>query len=77
MGKYTAPYSSSNAIAYRLAAPAADHYFFMNDGEPKVTSFSSTRYRYKRFTDALTGEVINPGNIAIEGYSGRWIRAEK
>jgi beta-galactosidase len=77
MGKLVSPYTSDNAIIYRLAAPLADHYFFMNDGEPKSTSFSSNRYKYKKFTDVLTGETINPENIAIEGYSGRWVRAEK
>jgi len=77
MSKLVSPYTSDNAIIYRLAAPLADHYFFMNDGEPKSTSFSSNRYKYKKFTDALTGETINPENIAIEGYSGRWVRAEK
>ncbi len=77
MGKYQSPYKSSSAIVYRLAAPQADHYFFLNDGEPAITRFESSRYSYRRFTDALTGETVNPGAIAVEGYSGRWIRAEK
>jgi beta-galactosidase len=62
---------------YRLAAPQADHYFFINDGEPAVTRLASTRYSYMRYTDALTGEVVDAKAIALEGYSGRWIRAEK
>jgi hypothetical protein len=55
----------------------ADHYFFINDGEPIVTRLESIRYRYKRYTDALTGEVVDAKALALEGYSGRWIRAEK
>lgn len=77
MGKYVSPYTSSNAIVYRLASPSADHYFFLNDGEPTTTIFSSSRFTYKKFTDAITGEEINPKSIAVEGYSGTWIRAEK
>lgn len=77
MGSLVSPYSSSNAVVYRLAAPQADHYFFINDGEPAVTRLASTRYSYMRYTDALTGEVVDAKAIALEGYSGRWIRAEK
>ncbi len=73
----TAPYSCSNAIVYRLASPKADHYFFINDGEPAETALSFQRYKYKSFTDAVTGESINPAAIKLEGYSGRWIRCEK
>jgi beta-galactosidase len=77
MGSMVSPYTSSNAVVYRLAAPKADHYFFLNDGEPTTTIFSSSRYTYKKFTDAITGDEINPKSISIEGYSGRWVRAEK
>ena len=77
MGNWRSPYTCATAIVYRQASPAADHYFFLNDAPAKKVAFSSSRYRYKKFTDALTGAVINPAAIALEGYSGRWIRAEK
>jgi len=73
----TMPYSCDNAIVYRIAAPAADHYFFINDEEEKTTSLKFTNYRYKAFTDAITGETINPEALVLEAYSGRWIRCEK
>jgi hypothetical protein len=60
-----------------LAAPEADHYFFINDDEPKITSLTFSGFRYQTFTDAVTGETIDPTAIELEGYSGRWIRCEK
>lgn len=72
-----APYSCSNAIVYRLAGPKADHYFIINDGEPSETALTFQRYNYRAFTDAVTGESIDPAAIKLEGYSGRWIRCEK
>jgi len=71
------PYQSPNSIVFRIAAPTADHYFFINDGVTKTTSLKLNRYSYKSFTDALTGESVNPENLALESHSGRWIRCEK
>jgi beta-galactosidase len=71
------PYSCANAIVYRLAARDADHYFFINDDEPNMTSITFSNYNYKSFTDAVTGEKIDPSAIELEAYSGRWIRCEK
>jgi beta-galactosidase len=71
------PYSCPNAIVYRLSAPKADHYFFINDNEPRTTSINFLNYRYKSFIDAVTGELVDPSAIQLEGYSGRWIRCEK
>ena len=71
------PEISHTAKLLVLASPQADHYFFINDGEPTTTRLESARYSYKRYTDALTGEVLDAKAIALEGYSGRWIRAEK
>ncbi len=73
----TLPYSCSNAIVYRIASPKADHYFFINDEEAKQTSLKFTWFDYKKFTDAITGEMVNPGDVTLEGWSGRWIRCEK
>jgi len=73
----TLPYSCSNSIVYRIAAPTADHYFFINDDEAKTTSLKFEKYKYKTITDALTGEKLNPESIALESHSGRWLRCEK
>ncbi|MBC8035093.1 MAG: beta-galactosidase trimerization domain-containing protein [Chitinophagaceae bacterium] len=77
MGNWKSPYSCPGAIIYRQAAPGADHYFLLNDDQNKRVAFSSTRYQYKSFTDALTGQKVNPNAIELEAYGGRWIRAEK
>lgn len=71
------PYHCPNSIVYRLASPAADHYFFINDDAAKKTSLHFTTYKYKSVTDAVTGERLNPGSIELESHSGRWIRCEK
>ncbi len=78
LGSIASPYSCAGAVAYRLAAPEADHYFLINDDEPKQVRLTSARYGYKSATDAVTGESIDLSSpIALEGYSGRWIRCEK
>lgn len=77
MEGFTAPYACKNAIVYRLASPKADHYFIINDGESKTISLTFKKYKYRNFSDALSGETVNPRKIELEGYSGRWIRCEK
>ena len=73
----TMPYQSQNSIVYRIAAPTADHYFFINDEEAKTTSLKFAQYKYKSITDVLTGEKLSLESIALESHSGRWIRCEK
>ncbi|MFW6351361.1 MAG: beta-galactosidase trimerization domain-containing protein [Bacteroidota bacterium] len=71
------PYSADEAIVYRLAAPDADHYFFINDQEAKTVKFN-TVFDYKKVTDLITGEELMPGNpISVDKNSGRWLRFEK
>lgn len=70
-------YSCNGAIVYRLAAPAADHYFFINDDEAKAVQFTAA-YKYKQVSDAITGEKLDMGvPVQLERYSGRWLRFEK
>jgi beta-galactosidase len=72
------PYACDGAIVYRLAAPAADHYFFINDGEPREVRLDTRRFRYRRVTDPVSGaEVQLGGPVALEAHSGRWLRFEK
>jgi len=75
MANLISPYSS-DGIVYRLASPAADHYFILNDGEKRDFFLKFQRYSYKSVTDAMTGEILKPESISVESNSGRWIRCE-
>ena len=78
LGSITSPYVCENAVVYRTAAPAADHYFFINDGEARKVMLDTRNYRYKSLTDPVTGERLKPGApIELEAHGGRWLRFEK
>jgi beta-galactosidase len=78
MGDLVSPYSCEDAIVYRLAAPDADHYFFVNDDEAKEVSLLFRKYDYKAVSDPITGEELEQGQrIALDAYSARWLRFEK
>ena len=78
LGDYESPYGSGEAIVYRLAAPAADHYILINDGPATAAFLDTKRFRYRRVTDAVTGEELKLGApIPLERYGGRWLRFEK
>ncbi|MFN4144500.1 MAG: beta-galactosidase trimerization domain-containing protein [Runella sp.] len=77
LGTNTSPYTCSYALVYRLSSPEADHYFLLNEGAPKTVSLNLKSYKYKRFTDAISGENVNLSTLKIEAKNGRWIRAEK
>ncbi len=77
LGDYKPFYRCEAAIAYRMAAPNADHYFLMNDDEAKSVVLE-TDYKYKKVEDAVTGEELKLGApIELERYSARWLRFEK
>ena len=77
MGDLPLHYACDDAIVYRLAAPDADHYFFMNDDEAKTVNLL-TNYKYRRVSDPVTGEELQIGGpIHLERYNGRWLRFEK
>jgi len=75
LGGQAAPYAS-DAIVYRLATPSADHYFLINDGPARTVRLDTRAFRYTSASDALTGEKLS-GPIALEAYSGRWLRYQK
>ena len=78
LGDYAAPYGSEEALVYRLAAPAADHYILINDGPATDVRLDTRDFSYERVTDAVTGEALELGApIPLERYSGRWLRFEK
>ena len=70
------PYSCEGALVYRLSAPEADHYYFINDGAAKSVIFRS-QFDYKNAVDALTGEAVDINAIRLEADDARWIRMEK
>jgi len=78
LGPNEPPYACEGAIVYRLAAPAADHYFLINDG-PAVSARLDTKHlACAALADAVTGEPLALGTpIALPAHSGRWVRCEK
>lgn len=78
LGSSTPGFTCTGAIAYRLAAPAADHYFLINDGPQTLATFDFRDYKYRRASDAVTGESFPlDGPVPVEAHSGRWLRFEK
>lgn len=71
-------YSCDGAYVYRLAAPAADHYFFINDGPARRVSLHTGAMHYTSVSDAVSGENLSIGHpIELEAESGRWLRFAK
>lgn len=78
LGPLRSPYACDGAIAYRLAAPAADHYFIINDGPAAVVHLDTRNYAYAAAEDVLTQEVLPlDGPIELPAHSGRWLRFHK
>lgn len=78
LGSRQPPYTCRGALAYRLAAPEADHYFLINDGPKRRVTLASSVFRYQQVTDAVTGEPLRWGGlIPLEAHSGRWLRCER
>ncbi len=78
LGEHRSPYACDGAIAYRLAAPAADHYFLINDGPATRVGLDTRELAYRKMTDALTQENLPLGEpLSLPAYSGRWLRLEK
>jgi len=78
LGGLQLPYNCDDAIVYRISAPQADHYYFINDDEAKEVSLSFRDYQYKNIEDPVSGESLKlDDKISLEAYSGRWLRYEK
>ena len=78
LGGLRPPYACQGAVVYRLAAPQADHYFFINDDEPKTVRLETGSYRYRSVEDPVTRRSLALGDaIELEGYGARWLRFEK
>ena len=77
LGNKVSGYSCEGAYVYRLAAPEADHYFFINDG-PAQQVILKTQYDYQNCQDAITGKSLIMGEpIDLDNFGGRWLRFEK
>ncbi|MBM4034461.1 MAG: hypothetical protein FJ291_22170 [Planctomycetes bacterium] len=75
LGENRSPYACDGAIAYRLAAPAADHYFLINDGPATTVNLDTRDYAYASAADAVTQEQLGLGDpIELPAHSGRWLR---
>lgn len=62
-------------VAYRLAAPGADHYFLINEGPARHAAFTILPRAYAACTDVLSGESVDIGApVAVEQDGGRWLR---
>ena len=77
LGSHEVPFTCHQAIVYRLAAPAADHYFLINDGPEQTVALDVHAWSYQAAADAVTGEPIDLGAIELEAHGGRWVRCEK
>ncbi len=78
LGEHRSPYACYGAIAYRLAAPAADHYFLINDGPAASATLDTRDAAYRRMADAVTGEELALDQpIPLPPHSGRWLRLER
>jgi beta-galactosidase len=78
LGPNRPPYSCGGAIVYRLAAPAADHYFFINDGPACSVKLDTGAFKYRAAGDPVTQTPLLIGApVELEAYSGRWLRFEK
>ena len=78
LGSTVPAYSCTDAIVYRIAAPDADHYFFINDNPARRVHLETRGYRYSAASDPVTGEELILGApIELEAYGARWLRFAK
>ncbi|MCX6632057.1 MAG: beta-galactosidase trimerization domain-containing protein, partial [Candidatus Solibacter sp.] len=75
LGMAKSPYASDGMV-YRLAAPVADHYFFINDGTARRLKLETVA-RYRGTVDAVSGAAVDLRAIEVEAYGGRWVRCAK
>ncbi len=62
--------------ALRLAAPKADHYFLINEGDCAEISFTRLPGDYRCVYDVLTDEEVDISQaISVDKDDGRWLRA--
>jgi len=78
LGLHEPPYACDGAIVYRLAAPQADHYFFINDADATSVTLDTGEMVYQSVSDAISRQELPLGQpITLEPYSARWLRMAK
>jgi beta-galactosidase len=78
LGTLQPAFTCPEAIVYRLSSPQADHYFLINDAPARTARLTVAQYPYREAEDAWTGEKISlDSSIALEAFSGRWLRCAK
>jgi beta-galactosidase len=80
LGRLESPYAcDGGVIAYRLAAPGADHYFLVNPAsEPVRATLRVPRLKYARAEDPVWGGPVDlAALIALPANSAKWVRCEK
>lgn len=78
LGRLRPGFSCQGAIAYRLVAPGADHYFLINDGPACRARLSAGPHRYRFWEDPVAQRRLSPGRaLALEANSARWIRCAR
>jgi beta-galactosidase len=78
LGPHQSPYACGEAIVYRLAAPAADHYFLLNDGPATKARLDAKAFRYAAAEDVVSQEKLPLGEpVELPAFSGRWLRLTK
>lgn len=78
LGGLKPPYSCEGALAYHLAAPAADHYFLVNDGPARSVRLKAGPHRHLAWEDPVSGEELPRSRaVAIPANGARWVRALK
>ncbi|MCB0588710.1 MAG: beta-galactosidase trimerization domain-containing protein [Phaeodactylibacter sp.] len=72
---------NKESMVMRRAAPAADHYFILNDGPAEEIVIRSDVIRYRAAENVYTGEqlqLIQDGfTVKVPERSGVWVRAVK
>jgi beta-galactosidase len=66
-------------LAYRRVAPAADHFFLLNDTSDRQTTHLTVRVQsYSDGVDCITGDPVavtdNIVTLTLEPWQGRWLR---
>jgi beta-galactosidase len=78
LGPHRPSYGCEGAIAYRLAASQADHYFLINDGPARSVTLEVAAHACRAVTDPVAEDGLKLGEpIDLDAHSARWLRFEK
>jgi beta-galactosidase len=73
-------WESDAPMAFRLAAPKADHYFLLNDGPARPAFLKAYDHTYARGREVLDGGAVDVRGtiaVALPAESALWLRFEK